>query len=62
MLNNKPAIYEIQDGYAYFKESVADGDCIEIIFSMPVSFVKSNPKVRQNVGKSAVMRGQSYTV
>lgn len=57
MLNNKPAVYEIRDGYAYLKENVMNDDCIELVFSMPVAFVKSNPKVRQNVGKSAVMRG-----
>ncbi len=55
--NGKTARYSVKDGYAYLAEMVNDGDVIEIFFEMPVTFVKADPRVRQNIGKSAVMRG-----
>lgn len=57
MLNGSPAQAEVSDGYAYLAEPLKDKDCLELFFAMPVEFVASNPKVRQNVGKAAVMRG-----
>lgn len=55
--NGSPVSYEIEKGYAYLKEELVNGDRLTIAFSMPVAFVKANPKVRQDIGKTAVMRG-----
>lgn len=56
-INKEEAEYTIKDGYAYLTKFLSDGDKVEIQFDMPVQFIKSNPNVRQNVGKTAVMRG-----
>lgn len=46
--------YEMKNGYAYIEN---DGDEIELIFDMPVTFVKANKRVHENAGRVAVMRG-----
>jgi DUF1680 family protein len=45
--------FEIKKGYAYIKSATE----VNILFEMPVKFVCSNPKVRANSGKVAIMRG-----
>lgn len=42
----------LADGYIYLDENVA-----EVILDMPVCVVAANPKVHENVGRIAVMRG-----
>ncbi|MDR2419429.1 MAG: glycoside hydrolase family 127 protein [Treponema sp.] len=49
--------FTVEDGYAVFNREWKDGDRISAAFDMPVTFVRANPKVRENVGKTAVMRG-----
>jgi DUF1680 family protein len=47
----------IEDGYALIDREWSDGDKISLVFDMPVNFVRTNPHVRENTGKIAVMRG-----
>jgi len=47
----------IEDGYALIDREWTCGDKISVVFDMPVSFVIANPHVRENIGKTAVMRG-----
>jgi DUF1680 family protein len=56
-LNGADAAFTVEDGYAVFNREWKDGDSISVIFDMPVTFVRANPKVRENAGKVAVMRG-----
>jgi DUF1680 family protein len=46
-----------EDGYALIEREWSDSDKLTIVFDMPVNFVLSNPHVRENTGKVAVMRG-----
>lgn len=48
---------EIKDGYLYLTGIWQDGDSIELEFPMPVRAVESHEKVRENLGKAALMRG-----
>jgi uncharacterized protein len=47
----------IQDGYLLLHDRWTEGDAIELHFEMPVQMIRSNPMVRANVGKVAIMRG-----
>jgi DUF1680 family protein len=56
-LNNIEQTCIINDGYALIDREWSGGDKISLILDMPVNFVLSNPHVRENIGKIAVMRG-----
>ena len=56
-LNGADAAFSIEDAYAVFNREWKDGDSISAVFDMPVTFVQANPKVREDAGKTAVMRG-----
>ena len=56
-VNNEEVEYEIIDGYAYITKDWKNDDEINIYFEMPVEIMTSNPKVRENIGKVAIMRG-----
>jgi DUF1680 family protein len=56
-LNSIEQTCVIEDGYAFIDRKWSDGDKISLVFDMPVNFVRSNPHVRENTGKIAVMRG-----
>ena len=56
-LNGAEAAHSIEDGYAIIDREWSSGDKLAVNFDMPVNFVKTNPKVRDNIGKTAVMRG-----
>jgi DUF1680 family protein len=56
-LNNTDVSYNIEDGYALIDREWSGGDKITVVFDMPVAFLQSNPHVRENTGKIAVMRG-----
>lgn len=43
--------YHADNGYGYLEDPVKNGDEITLVFEMPVTFVKANPKVRQDIGK-----------
>lgn len=47
----------LKDGYLYLQSRWADGDIVKLHFEMPVQVICSNPMVRENIGKVAVMRG-----
>jgi len=49
--------YIIENGYTIIKDEFKDGDKIKIIFDMEVRLIESNPKLRENSGKLAIMRG-----
>lgn len=47
----------LQRGYYYLTAAFADGDEVELRFSMPVRRIYCNPRVRANEGQTALMRG-----
>jgi DUF1680 family protein len=56
-LNGEKTAPMVQDGYAVIRREWKRGDRITLIFDMPVVLMDSNPHVRENQGKAAVMRG-----
>jgi len=52
---DKPVQYRIEKGYAVF--SAAADMSVEVQFSAPAKFVRTNPKVGTNNGKVALVRG-----
>lgn len=56
-VNGAPAEYTIERGYAYLTRAFKEGETIELTLDMPVVLVEANPRVRENIGKIAVMRG-----
>ncbi len=56
-LNGKAVEYSVIDGYAVISRLWESGDILSLTLAMPVAMMKSNPKVRENIGKVAVMRG-----
>ena len=55
LLNEKSVIPKICDGYAYF--SVRENFTIDLDFGISLSFVSADPRVRENVGRMALVRG-----
>lgn len=47
----------IRNGYIYLKKQWKNNDQLELSLDMPVELMKTNPKVRENAGKAAIMRG-----
>lgn len=47
--------YEEKKGYAYLH--ITEDTCLELSFESPVQFVRANPQVRADCGKTALMRG-----
>jgi DUF1680 family protein len=56
-LNGADIPYRIEEGYALIDREWKDGDRLTVDFDMPVDFVRANPRVREDAGKTAVMRG-----
>lgn len=48
---------DVRDGYAYITRTFAPGEEIELVMEMPVRLVRANPRVREDIGKVALMRG-----
>ncbi|WEV53666.1 beta-L-arabinofuranosidase domain-containing protein [Bifidobacterium sp. ESL0704] len=48
---------EIRDGYLYLSGTWREGDSVTFDFPMPVNMVAANPKVSEDAGKVAFMRG-----
>jgi len=46
-----------RDGYCYLTGTWREGDIIELDFPMGTQFVAADPRVRENTGKAAVLRG-----
>ncbi|XBS70195.1 beta-L-arabinofuranosidase domain-containing protein [Acerihabitans sp. KWT182] len=57
MLNGEPVEIHSRQGYVYFTRTWLEGDNIRLTLPMPVRRVRSNPLVRQNIGKVALQRG-----
>lgn len=47
----------VKNGYLQLARLWKQGDIIQISFSMPVERIRSNPQVRENIGKVAIQRG-----
>lgn len=56
-VNGAPLTPDIQDGYALLRRCWAPGDTLTLSFAMPVTLMEANPRVREDAGKLAVMRG-----
>jgi DUF1680 family protein len=56
-LNGGEAAYTLRDGYALLNREWQDGDRLSLSLDMPVNLVETNPRVRDNQGKLALMRG-----
>ncbi len=54
-LDGKSITPEIRDGYAYL--TVKENFSLDLDFGISLSFVSSNPMVRENVGRMALLRG-----
>lgn len=47
----------VNKGYLQVNRLWKKGDTVQIYFSMPVERIRSNPQVRENIGKVAIQRG-----
>ena len=47
----------VKDGYIYLTKLNGKNNVIEFDMDMPVKLIRSNPLVRHNTGRAAVMRG-----
>lgn len=56
-VNGEACAAELADGYAALRREWRDGDRVELKLDMPVRLVRANPRVREDAGKVAVMRG-----
>lgn len=56
-LNDMDIQHVIKDGYAYITKVFAQHDKLELTLDMPVDIMQANPRVRDDIGKLAVMRG-----
>lgn len=56
-VNGEKAEYAIVKGYAYLNRTWKSGDTVEFTMEMPVQLISANPRVREDIGKVAVMRG-----
>lgn len=56
-INGQVVNYETNNGYAFLDRKWKNGDTVSVNMDMPVEVIASNPKVRENAGKVAIMRG-----
>ncbi|MDR2069971.1 MAG: glycoside hydrolase family 127 protein [Treponema sp.] len=56
-LNGSDAAYTLRDGYALLNREWQEGDKLRLSLDMPVNLMETNPHVRDNQGKAALMRG-----
>lgn len=56
-LNDQAIRPDISDGYITLDRRWSAGDAVELSFDMPVSLVRTNPRVYEDAGKVAVTRG-----
>lgn len=56
-VNGKEEEYSIEKGYARFTRTWKAGDVLLLQMKMPVELIGANPRVREDVGKAAAMRG-----
>jgi len=56
-INGNKVRYGLENGYAMIERVFQQEDKIELDLDMPVTMAEANPRVREDVGKIAVMRG-----
>ena len=56
-INGEIEEYNLEKGYIMLEREWRNGDKIVLSMDMPVVLVEANPKVREDIGKVAVMRG-----
>ncbi|MBU2699876.1 DUF1680 family protein [Sporomusaceae bacterium BoRhaA] len=56
-INEETVNAQIINGYVYLQREWKSGDAIHLHFAMPVEVMQANPRVREDIGKVAVMRG-----
>ena len=56
-INGKETRPKVKDGYFLFERKFTEGDSISYQMDLPVRLIHANPRVREDVGKVAVMRG-----
>ena len=56
-VNGKAVQPEVKKGYLYISRKWEKGDCVELCLEVTYKFVRCNPKVRDNIGKTALMKG-----
>lgn len=56
-INGEIEGYNLEKGYILLEREWKNGDKIVLSMDMPVVLVEANPKVREDIGKVAVMRG-----
>lgn len=56
-VNGEKIDAEIDNGFAYISRNWNAGDCLNFVMMMPVRVVRANPRVYDDIGKVAVMRG-----
>ncbi len=56
-INGKEETFDMKKGYARFHRQWKAGDVLEMILPMPIRRVYSNPNVKSNTGRVAIMRG-----
>ena len=56
-VNGEEQPAECRDGYLYLRRCWRSGDKVQIRLAMPVMVMQANPRVREDIGKAALMRG-----
>lgn len=56
-INGVKPEYYVEKGYAILNRMWKNGDEIVLKMDMPVTLIEANPRVREDIGKVAVMRG-----
>ena len=57
LVNEAPAKYSVENGYAFLKYTWAPGDTVKLTMKMPVRTIAARPEIRWDAGRLAVMRG-----
>ena len=56
-VNGEAVCGELEKGYAVLRRTWSTGDTVALEMEMPVQLVEADPRVREDAGKVAVMRG-----
>ena len=56
-VNGEEQPAKCRDGYLYLRRCWQTGDKVQIRLAMPVVVMQANPRVREDIGKAALMRG-----
>ncbi|MBQ7868452.1 MAG: glycoside hydrolase family 127 protein [Clostridia bacterium] len=56
-VNGEAVETQAENGYIHIRRSWKNGDSVQLALDMPARVVRANPRVYENAGKAAVMRG-----